>query len=623
MLIEVMISALLLGLIAAATVTGVQGINANNANQRARSEANLLAAQSQEQLRSDPIGLLEKLVRQPNTYSSVVGATTYKVTQEVHQLTNVSGTTKATACTAINHTGTSPPNFRITSLVTWSDLLGGVPVKQSSIVTPPTGSSLQIDVVNAEPPTAGVSGVTAVVTYDSNETGSPVTLEGTTSNEGCVLFTGIRADEATAELREKTGFVTPSGALKPKPASVSIAPNLTTYHEFVFDEAGQIEAKYTYKGATEYAGKAVTGNTFIVANQEMNKPPELELGSTAFAAPESGGEELYNAETGKYAATALTASAPKYPHGGLFPFPSHWTVYAGDCAENNPALVVTKETVTPGSALIAPGGKTEVSVPEAYVNLKVYEGTKKAPKTPTQQFEVKITNVSCSKAPPPLPDHAASVNYAHKQTTISSELAAPFQPFGTLEICLKAANTRHDVLTYLTTTQAGALTSVYTEELSAAEMTKLREEAEAAAKAKREKEEAPAREKREKEEATEKATKESQASAETTRKTKEASERSTWLSEESSRRITKAQRESDEAKQTTTRKEIEATEKAARETREKEETATAKIRTTEESTRATKVKEEETARAAKIAEEEATIAERQYTVETVSSGKSC
>jgi Tfp pilus assembly protein PilV len=600
MLIEVMISALLLGLVAAATVTGVDSINSNSANQRSHEEANLLAAQSQEQLRSDPIGLLEKLVRETNTYSTTLNATTYKVAQEA---TELNGSAKATTCSATSTAGTAAPNFRITSAVTWSDLLGGHPVSESSIVTPPTGSALQVNVVNGEPPTGGVSGVTAIVTYDSNETGAPVTLEGTTGAAGCVLFTGIRADTATASLQEKIGYVTPSGTLKPNPASVSIAPNLTTYHSFVYDAGGQIEAKYTYKGSAEYNGKAVTGNTFVAANPEMNTTPELELGSPAFAAPESTGEERYNAETGTYAQTALTATASKYPNGDLFPFPSKWSVYAGDCAQNNPALVVTKETVTPGSEIVTPGGRTVALVPEAYVNLKVYEGTKTSPKTPTQKFEAKITNLSCSKAPPASPNHAASVSYTHTQTTSGAELGAPFQPFGTLEICVKASATRHDLLTYQATTQSGAATSIYTEELSATEKTQAREEQE---------EESPARETRVKEEATEKSTKEKEASAKTTREAAELTARNAWKLEEKQGRISKTTRENDEKAQEATRKTDEKAEETAAAKRVKEETATTKTRETEEATRTTTIKEEEKE-----------ISERQFTAETVTSGKSC
>jgi hypothetical protein len=618
-----MISALVLGLVAAATITGVTAINVNNANQRFHNEAALLAAQSQEQLRSDPVTIIEKIARQSNTYTTKVSGVTYKVTQEASEL---NGSAKTTACTAIEHSSTASPNFRITSAVTWSALAGGHPVTASSIVTPPTGSSLQINVDNAEPVTAGVAGVTALVTYDSAETGSPITLEGTTGSTGCVLFTGIRATTATAELREKTGYVTPSGALKPNPATVSIAPNIITYHEFTYNEGGQIAATYTYNGATEYAGKKVTGNTFVAANEEMNLNPKLELGSTVFAAPESGGEELYNATTNNaYAASALSATATKYPYGDLFPFPSHWTVYAGDCAENNPALVVTKETISPGSAIVTPGGRTSaVSVPETYVNLKVYEGTKKAPKTPTQHLEVKITNVSCSKSPPATPNHAQSVSYTHTQaTSLGGELEAPFQPFGTLEICLKAAATRHDVLTYNATSLSGTLTSVYTEELSAAEKTKIREEEESATKTKREKEEAPAREAREKEESTQKTAKETEASAKAARETTEKSERTKWKTEESQGKISKATRESRESSQTTTRVADEATEAAAATKRAKEEAATTKTRETEEAARTTKVNEESTLKTTRITEEAKEISERQFTVETVTSGKSC
>ena len=148
MLIEVMISALVLGLVAVATITGVQAINVNSANQRFHNEAALLAAQSQEQLRSDPISLLEKLVRQSNTYSTKVDGIIHPghpaglAAERVRQKHHLHGDR-----THDDH-GQLPHNLLRDVALTSSQ---ATLVTESSIITPPTGSSLQVNVENAEP----------------------------------------------------------------------------------------------------------------------------------------------------------------------------------------------------------------------------------------------------------------------------------------------------------------------------------------------------------------------------------------------------------------------------------------------------------------------------------------
>jgi Tfp pilus assembly protein PilV len=618
-LIEVMVSALLLGLIAVATFTGLQAVNTNNANQRFHNEAELLAAQSQEALRSDPIGTLEKLVTQANVYSPKVDGTTYTITQSAHEL---NGSGLSTSCTATEHAAQTAPNFRVTSSVSWHALVGSHPVTESSIITPPTGSSLEVDIDNAPTPTAGVAGVTAVVTYTALESGSPVKLEGTTGSAGCVLFTGIRATSAKVEIDEKPNFVTPSGALKVPAAEVSIAPNLTTHDAVTYNEGGAIDAKYTYQGKTEYNGKHVTGDTFVVSNTEMNLSPELEIGSTAFEPYETGGEEKYTAKTSVYLSQALTAKGAKYTRGDLFPFPSSsWSVYAGDCAANNP-LVATSKVVAPGEGLVNAGATTTVEVPMSYVNLEVYKGTEKAPSTLASEiYKVKITNTSCSAASPTpsLPNNAAAVSYIHTQSTTSAGvLENPFQPFGKSELCLQAVSdppsttTRKDKIAYLNSTVAGSAFKIYPEEPTAAEKQAAREKEEAAPKEKREKEEAAqtksreeevtSKANREKEEAAQKKLREEEPTIKSNREKEEKANKETWEAEEKAThgtKITKAQRETKESEQKTSREASEKSEKATKEKREKEEKVTKETKEKEEATKTSRGKEETAAKETK------------------------
>lgn len=626
-----MVSALILGLISVATFTGLQAVNATNANQRFHNEAALLAAQSQESLRSDPIGSIEKLVSSPNVYTPKVDGTAYTVTQSAHEL---NGSGLSTSCTATEHTTNTAPNFEVITSVTWHGLEGGHPLKESSIVTPPTGSSVEVDVDNAPTPTAGVSGVTAAVTYTAEESGSTVKLEGTTGTAGCVLFTGIRATSAIVEVQQKTNFVTPSGALKVTPASseVSIAPGLTTHYAVTYNEGGAITAKFTYNGQPEHNGKTVTGDTFVVSNTEMELSPELEVGSTLFEPFETGGEEHYTAKTSSYQPTGTTAKGSKYSRGDLFPFPSNkWSVYPGDCAANNP-LTVTSKVVAPGEGIVTPGATTTISAPTSYVNLEVYKGTEKNPSTLASAiYKVKITNLSCSTATPtlPLPDNAAAVSYVHTQnTTTGGVLEAPFQPFGKFELCLQAVtNTRKDKISYLNNTVAGSAFKIYPEEPTTAEKTATRETEEAPAKEKRETEESTQATQKAKEESkwntrvSEEAAINNAQSAEeaanVATETTEANERATWESDEKAKttppKISHTERVNKETTQTTarnTRHSNEATKKSTRQselstlhtrktaeeatktTREKAETTTKENKTKEEATRTARIKVE-------------------------------
>ncbi|HEY4811519.1 MAG TPA: hypothetical protein VIH71_10730 [Solirubrobacteraceae bacterium] len=611
-----MVSALLLGLISIATFTGLQAVSASDANQRYHNEAAQLAAQSQEALRTDPIGSLEKLVIESHVYTTKVDGTTYSITQSAHQ---INGSGLNTTCAATEQSTTAAPNFRITTSVIWNSVQGGHPVTSSSIVTPPTGSSLEVDVQNAPTPTAGVAGVTVYVTYTALESASTVKLEGTTSNAGCVLFTGIRSTSAEVEIPETAKFVTPSGALKLEPTEVSIAPNVTTHYAVTYNEGGAITAKFTYKGKTEYNGKPVTSDTFVMANNEMALAPELEVGSTVFAEPYgTDGEEKYTPKTSTYRSTAGTPKGAKYSAGDLFPFPSaSWSAYAGDCAANNP-LTVTSKAVTPNEGEVRPGATTTIEVPMSYVNLEVYKGTEKNPSAlASAVYPIKITNLSCSAASPApaLPDNAAAVSYVHMQsTTAGGVLEGPFQPFGKFELCLQAASTpstRRDKISYLNSTVAGSSFKIYPEEPTAAETKAAREKEEAPAREKREKEEAAQKKsreaeivtnsEREKEEAAEKKLKEEEPGIKTKFEAEEKTSKEAWKREEEARKISKSQRETKEKE---LKLKNEATQKATKENREREEKEDKEQKTSEEAAKAARVSEEAKTKETKTKESE-------------------
>jgi Tfp pilus assembly protein PilV len=443
-LIEVVISALLTGLIAVAVLTGFTETNKVSQDERAHDQAAVLAAQSQEQLRSDPASALDPLETTPHSYTQTVGGTKYTITQSAKF---VNGTEGAIGCS--NTKSEEGDYIAVTSSVTWSALGKRLPVTQSSIITPPDGSGLEVDINNGASPAVGVPGVTVL-------SGG---VETTTSEAGCVIYSGIPATTANIEAYE-LGYVTPSGEHKIIAKEVSIAPNTTTHKEFILAQGGALKANFQYKKAAIYkngsVNETVQGDTFVAYNSKIGVAPEYEVGSSTKLSVNSEGEyePLTGTTTGTkaegYGPTAETVnnSSPNYPSGNLFPFTTAWQVYAGDCTLNNPL----KYKVQPGEPTVIAGKTVSVNVPMSYVKLNVYQGTS-GTTAEKAQHEVKITNESCkTQSPQQVPENATVSNYEHRQNTnTEGHLEVPFQPFGKFTLCLAYNNTTTKIYRTYTT----------------------------------------------------------------------------------------------------------------------------------------------------------------------------
>lgn len=544
LLIELLVSALLIALIVTATFSGFDVANRLSADERHHNVAAVLAAQSQEQLRSDSATTLDALESKPHTYVREIpsGGTKYTITQEAHPI-NASG--ESTGCNATETSTQSGANIQIVSTVTWPQLTASKrpAVKQASIITPPVGSALEVDVTNGQLPPAGVSEVTAIARFTPVEAGAQTTAEGTTGATGCVVLTGLAATSATVEIVEKPGFVTPNGELKPEPKEVTITPNLTTHYEVTYYEAGKIQAEYTYNKLTSFEGKTVMGDTFTVFNSGIIKAPQYEIGSVDKGLEYTlSGEEPFKAiTTGKYSTVAATPAGSKYTKGDLFPFPTPWSVNAGDCQKNG---AVSKEALA--EATVLPGKTTTVKVPLSLITLNVYTGIQnKKEALASTPYEVTLTDTECEGEANP--NNSTGKDVVHIQnTTATGHLTNPFTPFGSGKVCVynKAAEKTYEV-SYANTTVAGSTRNIYIGEPSEAERTKTREAAETA-----------------------------ETTAKNKRLAEEKTARENWKKEEEKKLITKAQREAKEATQTTERKTAETNEsnaKTARENKEKEE----------------------------------------------------
>jgi Tfp pilus assembly protein PilV len=414
-LIEVIISALLVAVIVVATLTGFDAIGRTTSDQRHHDQAAVLASESQEQLRSDPATTLATIEgSKSHTYTKTFGGETYTVTQEAAY---VNDATQHAGCSATGSESTSKNSdnyIRVKSTVTWPQLGSRAAITQASNITPPDGSTLEVDVKNGGEPLAAVSGVTVLAAG----------ITTTTGETGCVVYGSLPATTVNLEAY-KPNYVTENGAYNVSAEELTIAPNITTHYPITFAEGGRITASFMY------SGEAQTGDTFVVYNTEMKTSPTFEVGSTSGKFAGSG---LYEPGTGTFLSSATTpVSATNYVNGNLFPFPkAPWTVYAGDCPENNPSNV-TGGVVKSGTATVTAGKNVVVSVPMSLLEINVYKGTSGSTAESTA-LPVTITNYKCVTTL--TPNNETKTTNTHKQfTTSSGHLERPYQPFGKFKLC--------------------------------------------------------------------------------------------------------------------------------------------------------------------------------------------
>jgi len=475
LLLEVLISALIVGLIVVGTLTGIDVAQSTSISERDHNEAILLASESQEALRSDPASTFDSSTGiYEHVYTTKLAGEPYTVTQKASFL-NSGG--EVGACSATNTTRQETNSLRLTSTVTWPQQVAAkrLPVTVSSVTTPPTASALEIDVGNYPTPTEGVSGVSTTVKYFADEGATESSLTGTTAAPGCVVFSAIAAESAEVEIGERAGYVDPAGSSKWPTKEITIAPNYTTHYPVTLNEGGAITAELRYKNASQRTHprngggtsneltEAVTGDTFVVYNELMESAPNFELGSAKSGGFSSG---TYTPDFGTTASetwanaitTPIESSGTKYPHGNLFPFPSPgaWRVYAGACTANDPHTL--NSAITDSTAYVT-GGKTQaVTVPVTYMKLNVYTGNKTTPGgfQETTAYPVTITSTGCTSVTPNNETEINEPKETQNQTTNSTSwpeygghLEHPFLPFGPGQLCL-AYNSGSKHYTYTT-----------------------------------------------------------------------------------------------------------------------------------------------------------------------------
>ncbi len=374
-LIEVIISAALISMVVIAVLFGLDSTNRATASSRARSQADALAQQDEERLRSEPIKKIGELERKETV---TVGATTYTITTTAKYHSNVTGTA---SCSSSVQTA---DYLQTISTVTWpSGPSGGV--VETGVISPPADSAIIVRVEDAGSPL----GSAKVVATGPAPSVSEQELE--TSLNGCVIL-ALSPGEYTINV-SKAGYVDENGypntEKDPNVTKKVYLPAETTSKEgYHLGLAGKLEVTFTE------AGKPVSGDSFVYFNTGMAH------------------YEIYpNPETLETYSLGLEA-------GDIYPS-TDYTVYAGSCEADLP----TRYGQPPEPVVVAPGESKRVSVALAPIDIKVLES--KTVPNPINNATVVLEDTGCKAVRKLI-------------TTPEGALNHPGMPFGTYSLCVTA-----------------------------------------------------------------------------------------------------------------------------------------------------------------------------------------
>jgi Tfp pilus assembly protein PilV len=416
-LIEVLISAVIVALIVVGTFSGLDSTNRATALQRARSQASALAEQNEEQLSGRPVKQLSEISETHEALLREVreNGTVYKIVSTAQYISNT------TATASCNSTTPSADYIQTTSEVTWPSMGSTKAVVETSLVSPPAGSALIVQVTGASG--EGVQEMTASTTKGTTSISAP------TSSNGCAILAVLPGEYALNVAR--TGYVDQNGFVNSSEdpfynASFYVVAESSAKKSFEFAPAGELAVKFE----SPVAKTKISGETFLALNTGISSPSYKVFG-----------------EVGKSAASVESGKT-------LFPFTSPYTVYAGSC----PADAPTANGQSSNPTLTVPsGGRAEGTVALPPVSsIVVKSGTSSGtPGSLLSGAEGTITDTGCT---------AEGITVKRSFNTNSEgKMPYPGLPYGKYSLCVTASisgNARKSTVTVLNNSPSGPTAQV-------------------------------------------------------------------------------------------------------------------------------------------------------------------
>lgn len=393
--IEVLMAALLVAMIAAATATALVATAYTGADQRHRTQAGEVAEQDQQRLRGLSATQLNGLAQ--NRVVNLDG-TAYQINSTATFLNSSGGVSCGSSGSG------AAAYFKIVSTVNWtanqvaaSGANREPPVVAESVITPPVGGVLLAQVQDQTG--AGLAGVNVAAS-------GPDYAAGQTDSTGCTVLADLGAGAYSLTFTAP-GYVDPDGNPSPLTGSASVTATGTsrpTANPVTMGLAGTINANFT-----------ATGNAGDLTSQQANALSWFGNGTS------SRMSEYATNTPGSIPAILIPATGSVQLFPFLFTGPSYagnYQVWAGPCQQMEPPAGIDKITVSPGSTQTA-------SVQEPALDVVVKNGaTRIAPTSVSLGFQ-STSGTSCNSTwYPPIASDAA--------TNVNGSLASPGQPFATI-----------------------------------------------------------------------------------------------------------------------------------------------------------------------------------------------
>jgi Tfp pilus assembly protein PilV len=406
-LIEVLVSAMLVAVIAVGVMAGLDTASLTSGQERARSQAAAVAQGDQERLRALSSTALNAMVGTPQTTNKTLDGQAYTITSTVTRVSEAgAGSTCAGATSSVSY-------LQIKSAVTWAGRPSGIQPHRANSITPIArqGGTLVVRILDRN--RAPVSGVQVTV--------SPGTSVTTTAT-GCAQWDGLAAGDYTVSI-SKLNHVTPDGNTS---KVVTVSADTTKEVSFDFDQgAGTTIGFWGRVGAWNWNFTSAT------APQGMD---QLSLEHSALTSP-------------MRIPTPAAGFQPSLATGTLYPHTSAYTVYPGACSLMNggalsPSRGAYTLTVTSASATLTTPveaklagvdpypGKIRLPTYKMWVNYRWGPGPRNRDVDGARVFLYRAADAAgCpAKAMPP-------------QTTANGGFPQfPAVPFGTYHMCIEYAD---------------------------------------------------------------------------------------------------------------------------------------------------------------------------------------
>jgi Tfp pilus assembly protein PilV len=387
LLIEVLVSAVLVAVIGVALFGALNSAAQVSGKSKTRAGAAAVAQDDQERMRAMPVASLNNF--RDHRDPVVMGKIAYVVDSRAEWIADAKG---ATDCTA---NGAAADYLKITSTVSAKNI-PLKPVVVTSTVTPAPGTftsdegSLAVSVTGADG--TGRSGVNVSI----NGPASDVQL---TDANGCAFF-GYEPVGGYNVTANASGYVDPNGNAQATGAT-SVGSQSVATLPLSYDLAGEV--KVTYVTKPDDRPEQVTNQTSLGAsNSGLATPGVRYLGDGAAHTSFDTGPSMY-------------------------PFPSAYSLFAGDCANNDPQNVSAIPPPTPDKQQILPGKLDyvmNVHVPALNIETQL-NGSDRA----NMYVRIKSTTSGC--APKTYPARASNSNF---------RLDDPGFPYGTYSVCVDNRN---------------------------------------------------------------------------------------------------------------------------------------------------------------------------------------